>query len=273
MRIGLGVLVAVLLAVPRIGAAQALATYGQPPAPLPRIYMDVNLLGYVEPLGRSRYFEGYGLKFGEVATFKATYPEPSRSSLFPAYVGGGFMLNRTVGLGVSYSRMSRETTADLFAQVPNPAFFNAMTAGSGTTGTTLSLKESAIHISLAVAPVRSNRMEFRIMGGPSFFTLKGDMVREIEYEQTFNTLSPQSAITINGFSSGEASGSSVGYHVGMDFTYFVHRFIGVTGGARYGRGVVDVTEPLSTIDQDLRVGSTTVFLGLRFRLGRTPLDK
>ena len=161
--------------------------------------MDVNLLGYVEPLGESRYFEGYALKFGEVATFKATYPEASRSSLFPAYVGGGFMFNHTVGLGLSYSRMSREFVADLFAQVPNPAFFNAMTADSGTTGTTLSLKESAIHISLAASPVRSNRMELRFMGGPSFFTLKGDMVREIEYEQTYNTLRLRTQSRSTGF--------------------------------------------------------------------------
>jgi hypothetical protein len=112
------------------------------------------------------------------------------------------------------------------------------------------------------------------MGGPSFFTLKGDMVREVEYEQTFNSLAPQNAITINGMSSGEASGTSLGYHVGADFTYFVHRLVGIAGGVRYGRATVAVeTEPLSNIRQEFLVGSTTAFLGLRFRLGRAHLDK
>ena len=272
MRIGLGILVAALLTVPRISAAQALTIY-EPPK-LPRIYLDVNLLGYVYPLGESKTFEHYALQSGEVATFKATYPDPSRSGLYPAYVGGGFMLNRLIGIGVSYSRMSRDSVANLSAQVPNPAFFNAMATNTASSGTTLSRKESAVHISFAVAPFRSSRMEFRLMGGPSFFTLKGDMVRNVEYEQTFNTLNPQNTVTVSGFSSAEASGSSIGYHWGADFTYFVHRFVGVAGGVRYGRAIVAMdTEPLSNIKQEFLVGSTTVFLGLRFRLGRAPLDK
>jgi len=268
MRSGLGILLAILLAVPGNSAAQTLAAGGTPP-PLPRIYLDVNLLGYANPLGDSKTFENYALKFGEVATFKATYPAPSSSALFPAHVGGGFMLMRSIGIGVSYSRMSRESVVDLAAEVPHPTFLNALTTDTGTTGTALSAKESAIHISLAFVPVRSDRLELRLMAGPSFFTLKGDMVREVEYQQTFDSLAPQNAITINGISSRETSGSAIGFNVGADFTYFVHRFVGIAGGVRYGRATVAVeTEPLSNIRQKFLVGSTTAFLGLRFRLGR-----
>ena len=231
--------------------------------------MDVNLLGYVDPLGESKTFENYALKSGEVATFKASYPKPSSSGLFPAYVGGGFMLSRSVGIGVSYSRMSRESVVDLSAAVPHPTFLNALATDTGTTGTAVTRKESAIHISFAVVPVRSSRLEFRMMGGPSFFTLNGDMVREVTYEQTFDRLAPQNAITINWISSGEARGSAIGFHVGVDFTYFVHRFVGIAGGVRYGSATVEVeTEPLSNLSQKFLVGSTTMFLGLRVRLGR-----
>jgi hypothetical protein len=266
MRIGLGIFVALSLTLPRISAAQALKAPGAPQ--LPRVYVDVNLVGYADPLGDSKTFENYALKSGEVATFKASYPEPSHSGWYPAYVGGGFMFSHAVGLGVSYSRMSRDSVVDLSAAVPHPMFFNALATGTGTTGTALSRNESAIHISLAIVPVRSRRVEFRMMGGPSFFMLKGDMVREVAYEQTFNSLVPQNAITINGISSGEASGSAIGYHVGADFTYFVHRVVGIAGGVRYGQATVAVeTEPLSNIKQEFLVGSTTAFLGLRFRLG------
>jgi hypothetical protein len=168
--------------------------------------------------------------------------------------------------------MSSESVVDLSANVPHPTFFNAPATDTGTTGTSLSRKESAIHISLAVVPVRSNRLEFRLMGGPSIFTLKREMVREVEYDQTFDPEAPQNAIAISGGSSSEANGTAIGFHVGTDFTYFVHRVVGVAGGVRFGQGLVKETEPLSGITQQFRVGSTTMFLGLRFRLGRA-LDK
>ena len=74
MRFRLGILVTVLLTVPQISAAQAVATNVAPPQ-LPRIYLDVNLLGYADPLGEAKTFENYALTSGEVATFKATYPK------------------------------------------------------------------------------------------------------------------------------------------------------------------------------------------------------
>ena len=272
MRIELAILIAALSTVPRISEAQA-PTPSAPPQ-LPRIYMDVNLLGYADPLGEAKTFEHYALQSGEVATFTATYPKPSNSGLFPAYVGGGFMLNRSVGIGVSYSRMSRESVVDLSATIPDPVFFNALATDTHTTGTAFSRRESAIHVSLAVVPVRSNRVELRLMGGPSFFTLNGDMVREVEYKHTLDSPVPRHAITIDGVSSSEASGSALGYHVGADLTYFVHRFVGIAGGVRYGQATVAVeTEPLSNIRQEFLVGSTTAFLGLRFRLGRPHLEK
>jgi hypothetical protein len=142
------------------------------------------------------------------------------------------MLSRWAGIGVSYSRMSRESVVDLSATVPDPIFFNALATDTGTTRTALSCRESAIHMSLAVVPVRSSRVELRLMGGPSFFTLNGDMVKEVVYAQTFNRLAPQNAITIHGGSIREASGSAIGFHVGADFTYFFSRFAGVGGGVR-----------------------------------------
>ena len=267
MRIGLGMTLAVLLSLPRICAAQTSGFQGPPP--LPRWYVDVNVLGYGAPLGDGKTFQGYAVKFGELATFKASYPEPSQAGAFPVYVGGGSMFSRILGVGASYSRMSRDSMAFLTATVPDPFFYNTYATDVGTTGTTLSRNESAIHVSIVAVPVRSSRQEFRLMVGPSFFMLRGDMVREVEYEQTFSDLEPQNAVTVSGLSTGKASGSGIGYHMGADYTYFVHRIVGLTGGIRYSQAIVGVdNEPLSKIKQDFLVGSTTVFFGLRFRLGK-----
>ena len=68
--------------------------------------MDVNLLGYADPLGDSKTFENYALKFGEVATFKASYRAPSESAVFPAYAGGGYMYDSPhTGARVSKRKM------------------------------------------------------------------------------------------------------------------------------------------------------------------------
>jgi len=100
------------------------------------------------------------------------------------------------------------------------------------------------------------------------------MASEVEYEQTFNPLVPQNFITIRGASKGATSGSAIGFHAGADVTYFVHRFVGIAVGVRYGQATVAVdTEPLSNLRQEFLVGSTTAFLGLRFRLGRAPLHQ
>jgi hypothetical protein len=72
--------------------------------------------------------------------------------------------------------------------------------------------------------------------------LSGDMVREVEYAQTSSDVSPHNAITVNGASTGAAKGSAVGYHLGGDFTYFVHRAVGIAGGIRYGRATVAVEQ-------------------------------
>jgi hypothetical protein len=263
---------AVVFAVPRISAAQAPVTNPPPPPGFARFYVDVNLLGYADPLGEAKTFENYALKFGEVATFKASYPEPSSSRPYPAYVGGGYMLGRYVGIGLGYNRMSRNSVVDLSAQVAHPTFFNAMATGTGNTE--LSRKESAVHVSLTIAPFRSSRMEVRVMGGPSFFTLKGDMVQSVEYAQFFNASAPENAITLTGNSSREVTASALGFHVGADFTCYLTRFAGIVGGIRYGSATVTVeTEPLSNLTQEFLVGSTTTFLGLRFRFGPTQQNK
>ena len=259
--------VVLLLSVPGISAAQTPSTTTALPK-LPRVYLDVNLLGYGNPLGEAKTFEGYALKFGEVASFKATYPVLESSGGFPVHVGGGFMLNSFLAIEGSYSRMSRSALVNLSAAVPHPSLFNEFASDSGSTSS-LSRTESAVHISLAYVPLRSDRVELRVIGGPTFFNLNADMVSEVEYDQIIRSVAPLNIVTINGGATREASGSAVGFHLGGDVTVFVHRLVGISGGIRYGQGTVAVNaEPLSNIRQEFLVGSTTVFLGLRFRVGR-----
>jgi hypothetical protein len=88
------------------------------------------------------------------------------------------------------------------------------------------------------------------------------------YVQTYDPSSPQNTITISGFTTSQVKANKLGFHVGTDVTFFLTKVVGVGGGVRFSQATVTVDqEPLSNVSQDIRVGSTQVFFGARFRLG------
>ena len=264
MRVVPAILVAVLVMTPRASEAQSAERVWDEP----RIFVDVNLFGSASSLVRDRTFTSIFVVSGELGTFRANYPGPSRASLFPLVdLGGGYMITRSFAAGVSFSRIKFEDAAGLEATIPHPTFLNAPASDTGATDA-LTRRESATHIFAAYVPLRTDRAELRIFGGPSFFWYTADMVNDISYAQTFDPLSPQNVVTIDGFTSGEVSGSAIGFHLGGDFAYFFTRMFGMGAGVRFSRGTVTVDpEPLSQVSQEIRVGGTVVFLGVRIHLG------
>ena len=265
MRVAPGILVAVLLMIPRTSPAQT-ANRSSDEA---RILLEVNLLGTAASLAKDREFQSRSITFGEVGSSFATYPKPSRATPFAFVdVGGSFTLNRWTGFGVNYSRAEHEDVAALKATIPHPTFFSAAATNTGATGEPLTRTEAATHLFFAITPFRTSRVEWRIVGGPSILSFKADMVREVLYVQTYDPLSPQQTVTISGFATSKVEARTLGFNVGTDVTFFLTNLFGVGGGFRYSDGTVDLDqEPLSKLQQEIRVGSTQVFLGVRFRLG------
>jgi len=75
-------------------------------------------------------------------------------------------------------------------------------------------------------------------------------------------------ITVDGAESRTAEGTTFGLHLGSDFAYYVLPKLALTGGVQMGYGTVTLREPLSNINQQIRVGNTRVCMGVRFALGR-----
>jgi hypothetical protein len=160
-----------------------------------------------------------------------------------------------------------EDSADLTATIPDPEFLGAAATGQGVTSASLTRKESAIHVSLVFVPVRTTRTRWRFYGGPTFFSYRADMVSDVAYAS--NLTRPQTALAVTGFSSEETRGDGVGIHIGGDFEYLLNRLLGITAGARYDDANVTVErEPLSALEQTLRVGGLHFAAGVRFHLGR-----
>jgi hypothetical protein len=249
--------------IPRTSLGQTAA----PPSDEARFSVDVNLFGTAASLSKDREFQSRFIRFGEIGNAFATYPKPSRPTPFPLVdVGASFMLWRWIGVGVTFSRTVHEDAAGLKATIPHPTFYTAPATNTGATGESLSRREAATNIFVAVVPVRTTRAEWRLVGGPTVFSFKADMVNEVLYVQTYDPASPQQTITIDGFTTSEVTGTDLGFHIGSDVTFFLTKVFGVGGGVRYSYGTVTVDqEPLSTLSQDIRVGGTALFLGLRFR--------
>lgn len=265
MRLFTGVLVAVLVTLPQTTMAQS--TSGTTVTFRP--FVEVNFVGGVNSLAEERTFSSQFVKFSELATVRSTYPSPSNVGAFSTVeVGGGVMLMPALGLGVLYSDTAYENSADLATTVPDPIFLRAAASATGVTQGRLERRERATHVFVAWTPLRLTRTELRFIGGPSFFRYKATMVQDVLYTQTSNPSTPQNHVTIDGFTAGEVSDGGAGFHVGGDFAYFLTNAFGITGGARYSYGTVTVShEPLSALSQEIRVGSTVGFIGVRVRFG------
>jgi hypothetical protein len=223
--------------------------------------------GAAESLAGGRAFSFPFVVFGENASMAATYPEPGKAKPVPIDLGGGYMVLRFLGAGASWSRTTYEHTVGLAATIPHPLFFGRPASASGVEDGALPAREQALHVFASFVPIRRQRMEARVFGGPSFFSYSAEMVESVLYAQNAGD-SPQNTIAIVGSSNRSVNGSGHGFHIGGDFTYFLHRLVGVGIGGRYSKGTVALDqEPLSQLGQEFRVGSKVVYLSVRVRLG------
>ena len=264
MRNVLVLLAAAILLIPR--ATHAQATPPATPPNEPRLFIDVNLFGTAQSASKSREFRSEFLLFSERGSSKATYPEPSGASFPLLEVGAGWRFTRSFALAASYARTVYTDVANLEATIPDPEFLNAVVTGTGAT-TELSRKEHAVHVSIVLIPIRTERTRWRILGGPSFIAYRAEMVQEVSYLS--DVARPQTAVAITGSTNVEASAHAVGVHIGGDFEYLLTRLLGITAGMRYDTATVSIErEPLSALEQRISVGGTRVLFGVRFHPGK-----
>jgi hypothetical protein len=218
----------------------------------------------------AREFRSRFVTFGEAGSARATYPRPSSTVSLPSFdIGGGYMTGSLLGLGINISRTTFEDTATLGTTIPHPVYLNLPATGSGVTDRGLTRRETAISAYVTAAPLRTSRTELRFFLGPTYYRVNAEMVDAVTYDQSSSVTPATNTITVTGFTSRNAKGSGLGFHLGADFTYFVTRMIGVKGGIRYNSAQVTVkNEPLSKLDQDLRTGGPMISLGARFRFGK-----
>jgi hypothetical protein len=262
--IGFVGLVGVLSVIPRTSLAQ---TNGGGDADGSRILLDVNFGGLDASLGSDRIFRAFFIASGEVASAETTYRKPSRDFSALLDLGAGYMFASRAGVGVTVARTSQESAIRLQASIPDPIFWNV--PSTAIDESLLERREVATHIFLAYVPVRTHRIHVRLTGGPTLFAYSADMVSGFSYQHAPGATDTRSPVTITTVSTERTTSLAGGFHLGGEATWFVTHAVGVAAGIRFSRGTATIdVEPFSKVSQQVRVGQTRGYMGLRFRFGR-----
>jgi hypothetical protein len=179
------------------------------------------------------------------------------SSIFD--ISGGVRLWQNLAVGVGVTTYSDTATATVAASVPDPLFFDRPHASSlDVTG--LEHKERAVHLSAVYVLPIVDRLDVMVSAGPSFFSLKKDLVTDVTVPSGGTSISAATRATIDR--------SKSGGHIGLDIQYVIlpgladRIGLGVGAFVRYGKATIDAAE---VREGKIEVGGLNYGGGLRVR--------
>jgi hypothetical protein len=192
----------------------------------------------------------------ETATYSGAYDVKSG----PAFnISGSGLITRHFAVGVGVSRYSKATPIAVTASIPHPFFFNRARALSDTVSA--NREELAVHVQARLLlPLQSQRIQAAVFAGPSFFSVKQDVLTRVGYSDAYpyDAISPAPGQITN------VSKSKTGFNAGADVAYFFTRQVGVGGVAQYAGTTIELTSA-SGGTTDAKVGGFQVGGGLRLR--------
>ena len=195
--------------------------------------------------------------YGEDAHLLATHG-PKGGPLFD--VGGLIEVWQALSVGASYAQTTGSDPTTLAGTVPHPLF--AATDRTIPVQTAeLTREERSTHIHLAWRidlPVE--KLDLRVMGGPSYFSLTQGIVTGVEVSEVGP---PFTTVNIDRIASGDLIKNAWGGHAAVDITYMVSPNVGVGGFVRFAQGSTTLT--LGAADVSVTVGGLHTGGGIRLR--------
>jgi hypothetical protein len=235
-------------------AAQVDRPAPRPPQPTERVFISVD---GIYQTGTEDFDDAASFSLNaETANFATAYevkPGPAFS------VAGSGLVTRGLAVGVGVTRFQRETPAGLTASLPHPFFFNRPRSLSGDVGS-LNREELAVHVQARAVFPSPGRLQAMVFGGPSFFTVKQDVLTELGYTEAY----PYDTVTLAPGQITEVSTSKTGFNVGADVGFFFTRQLGIGGTVQYAGATIEV-ESAGGDTIDVKIGGIQVGGGLRLR--------
>jgi outer membrane protein with beta-barrel domain len=168
----------------------------------------------------------------ETGTSRVTYPIDAGVTFD---VGGGYQVWRQLGVGVAFSRFTRDGPVTASSSIPHPFFFQQHRDVSGESDG-ISHEETGVHLQAQYSVPLSDRLVVTLMGGPSFLHVNQAVVIDINYSEEF----PYDTATFTGVDTETKKGSKAGFNVGADVRWMFTRTIGAGALVRLTRATIDL---------------------------------
>ena len=216
--------------------------------------------GYI---GVSGIYQGGSSAVTDSFSFPQYAEQAHVSANYPAYNGAGvdgggwFRIWKGFGVGVAASWFAKTGPVDIDASIPHPLYLDRDRQITGSSSGRR--EEIAAHVQAGWAITAGRRLVVTVGGGPSWFSVKQDVVKGVTWSQTY----PYDTATFAGADTARSNESALGYNVGLDVGYYFSRNFGIGGLVRFSRARVSLGSPsgASTID----AGGVQAGAGLRLR--------
>jgi hypothetical protein len=167
--------------------------------------------------------------FTQTGRFTEFAEEGSLTAEHSADAGPGFEIGFQIRAGgrlavrADVSITKRDQAAAFTAALPHPLYFDQPRLAEGQVDD-FSYAESALHLDLVYAALRTDRLALELFAGPSLFRVESDLIERIDYVQSY----PFDSVSVSGVASARVEDTPFGFNLGVGLDYRL--------GARFGLG-------------------------------------
>jgi hypothetical protein len=236
-----------------------MATLGATPAAAqsrsqPRLEISANVGALT---GASKFTASHSLPSNGGETETLTVDHGAKTALGFS-VGAAVRIVPQFWVGVQYAVADMKPSASITAVIPHPILFNAPRTVQGSIND-VAHNEQNVHVDLMYAlPVHA--VDMKVMGGPTFFNLKQDLVSTVTVNETY----PFDTATFAGATTKRLSKRAVGFNAGVDISSPLSSHVAAGALIRYSRADVKFDDEAFG-HQTVKAGGLEAAAGVRLR--------
>jgi len=147
-------------------------------------------------------------------------------------LAGGVRVVQNLGVGVTFSRYSKERLATLSTTIPSPLFFNEPSTIERQIP--LQREENAVHIQAIYKIPIAEKLKVGVFGGPTYFRCLDDVISQFSLQGDFSPALDWS-VDFRNITKTVDRDNVWGFNGGADVAYLLNRYVGIGTTVRYSR--------------------------------------